>query len=93
LKKEANVDYIRVSVECNKCYKGEIEIMVSPYIPAVTGGPPDNWCPAEGGEIEGWDDNCPHCGVDIDYAFIEQHHEEIFRLVDEEERKYKSRWR
>lgn len=87
------MDYIGVRVECDKCCEGEIEVLVSPYIPAVVSGPPDAWCPDEGGEIEGWDDNCPHCGVDIDYAFIDRNNNEIFRLADEEERKYKSRWR
>ena len=25
---------------------------VSPFVPARTSGPPDNWCPSEGGDVE-----------------------------------------
>lgn len=83
------MNYIHVDIPCDgeEC-EGLITFLVSPYIPAWTYGPPENCCPDEGGDIEGWDDNCKKCGREVDSAFIEENMSEIFRKAEEEDERY-----
>lgn len=41
---DGEVDYEEIELE--------IEGVATPYVPARLSGHPDNWCPAEGGEVE-----------------------------------------
>lgn len=46
---EVEVTY---SLESDRDHTLEVRGKAQPFFPAITSGPPDNWAPAEGGELE-----------------------------------------
>lgn len=64
--KSSSLNYRCRNCDCN----WELDLQYNDIIPAKISGPPENCYPAEGGEVEVSNDECPQCGTEVDIDIV-----------------------